>query len=157
MKNFLAKVAANTNGAGVLLGLLIAWALPVQAEQKIKYSDYEIHYIGLTSSELKPEVAKLYNIPRSRSLGYLNISVLKTRNETLPKPTGAEISGKVYNLIGQSRTLNFREIKEAGAVYYITTFEFDDGDMYRFEIQTTPKDSGEPLDVKFSQRFYAGN
>lgn len=125
------------------------------AEQKIVFNEYEVHYIGLTSSELNPEVAEIYGIKRSRLLGYLSISVLK-KAEPLPKPVDAEITGKVFNLLGQSRELSFKRIQEAEAYYFISTFDFDDGDMYRFELDAKPLAAAQPLKVKFSQRFYAG-
>jgi hypothetical protein len=127
------------------------------AEQKKVYGDFEVHYIGLTSSELDKEVAKSYGIPRSRALGYLSISVLKTGISELPVAWNAKMTGEVSNLIGQTRELTFTRIQETNALYFYSTFDFYDSDMYRFHLKVTPEGTKKTLDVKFSQRFYQGN
>lgn len=126
-----------------------------RGEQKQVFGDYEVHYIGLTSSFLTPEVASAYGIDRSRSLGFLSISVLQNQaGQDLAVPVRATITGTIRNLIGQTRTLEFREIKETNAVYYISTFRFDDEDMYTIQLKATPEGQTRTFDVKFSQRFY---
>ncbi|MCP5334751.1 MAG: DUF4426 domain-containing protein [Oceanospirillaceae bacterium] len=127
------------------------------AEQKQVFGEYEVHYIGLTSSELDADVAHLYGIERSRALGFLNISVLKKPADGgMPVPVDAKISGRIMNLIGQSRDLKFTRIQETGALYFYSTFRFDDEDMYNIILQVTPEGQQRTYDVKFSQRFYQG-
>jgi len=140
----------------IILGaLMLVVSLAAGAEQKKVFGDYEVHYIGLSSNFLSPEVAKLYDIPRSRSLGYLNISVLKHGKEPMPVAQDVNIKGTIKNLIGQSRDLEFRRIREGQSVYYISTFRFDDGDMYNFDLDVQPTNAKQKnFDVKFSQRFY---
>ena len=139
---------------GALLMSLIS--LSASAEQKLVFGEYEVHYMGLSSSFLTPEVAKLYDIPRSGSLGFLNISVLqKTANDVMPAAQDVKLTGSIRNLIGQSRELEFRRIQEGKAIYYISTFRFDDGDMYNFDLDVVPSNAKQKnFDVKFSQRFY---
>ena len=100
------------------------------------------------------EAAEAYDIPRSRSLAYLSISVLKTAKDTVPTPVTAELTGTIKNLIGQSRTIDFREIKETNAVYYVSTFRFDKNEIYRIDLDVTPEGTSRTFDVKFSQKFY---
>jgi len=139
---------------GVLLLSLIS--VNVNAEQKVVFGEYEVHYMGLSSSFLTPEVAKLYDIPRSGSLGFLNIAVLqKSKGGQVPASLNANLKGSIRNLIGQSRELEFRRISEGPSVYYISTFRFDDGDMYNFDLDIVPNNAKQKnFDVKFSQRFY---
>lgn len=125
-----------------------------RGEQKQVFGDYEVHYIGLNSSFLPEDVAEAYDIPRSRSLAYLSISVLKNVKNDVPTPVTAELRGTIKNLIGQSRTIDFREIKETNAVYYVSTFRFDKNEVYRIDLDVTPEGSSRTFDVKFSQKFY---
>ena len=126
-----------------------------RGEQKQVFGDYEVHYIGLNTTFLSPEVARAYGITRSRALGYMSISILKKGQAgELAKPITGSVEGQLRNLIGQSKTLEFKEIKESNAVYYITTFRFDDEDMYNINLQVTPQGQSRTFDVKFSQRFY---
>ena len=137
----------------LVLGL---FSMQSSAEQKQVFGEYEVHYMGLSSSFLTPEVAKIYDIPRSRALGFLNISVLqKTAKAEMPEALNATVSGKIRNLIGQSRDIEFRRVQEGKAIYYISTFRFDDGDMYNFDLDIVPSNAKQKnFDVKFSQRFY---
>lgn len=124
-------------------------------EQKQVFGDYEVHYIGLNSTFLTPEVAKAYDITRSGSLGYLSVSILKKAAKgELAKPVSGRVEGQLRNLIGQAKTLQFKQVKESNAVYYITTFRFDDEDMYNLNLKVTPDGQTRTFDVKFSQRFY---
>lgn len=126
-----------------------------RGEQKEVFGDYEVHYIGLNSTFLTPDVAEAYGITRSRALGYLSISILKKgKKDSLGKPVTGKVTGQLRNLIGQSKELEFKEVKETNAVYYISTFRFDDGDMYNITLQATPDGQKREFDVKFSQRFY---
>lgn len=143
----------------IALSLLLLSSLSIadnQGEQKQVFGDYEIHYIGLTSSELDKNVAKLYGIERSRNIGFLNISVLKKGQGPLPVAWNAKIKGTMFNLIGQSRELSFTRVQETSALYFYSTFDFYDQDMYRFDLKVTPEGSNRTFDVKFSQRFYRG-
>ncbi len=139
--------------------LLCLVSISASAEQKLVFGEYEVHYMGLSSDFLTPEVAKIYDIPRSRSLGFLNISVLqKTKGGQVPAALDAELTGSIRNLIGQSRELEFRRVREGQAIYYISTFRFDDGDMYNFDLDVVPSNARQKnFDVKFSQRFYEEN
>lgn len=128
----------------------------IQGEQKQVFGDYEVHFIGLTSSELDKDVAKLYGIIRSRNIGFLNISVLKKGLAPLPVAWNAKIEGTMSNLIGQSQTLSFTRVQETSALYFYSTFDFYDQDMYRFNLKVTPDGQTRAYDVNFSQRFYRG-
>lgn len=143
--------------ASLISGLLLCLAsFSASAEQKQVFGDYEVHYMGLNSSFLTPEVAKVYDIPRSGSLGFLNISVLQhSKGNPLPAALDAQVVGTIRNLIGQKRELEFRRVREGKAIYYISTFNFDDGDMYNIDLDIVPSNAKQKnFDVKFSQRFY---
>ncbi|MAD44546.1 MAG: hypothetical protein CMI02_05975 [Oceanospirillaceae bacterium] len=141
-----------------LFALLSAFSLPAVAdrgEQKQVFGDYEIHYMGLNSSFLEPEVAEAYGIPRSRSMGYLSISIMKTTtDEDVPEALTGDVRGQMQNMIGQKKELEFKEIKERNAIYYISTFRFDQEDVYKFTLQVSPDGESRTFDVKFDQRFY---
>lgn len=126
-----------------------------QGGQMQVFGDYEIHYMGLTTEFLKPDVAAAYNITRSRSMGYLSISILKRDNNGgMAKPMTGQVKGQIRNLLGQSRELSFNEVKQGESVYYLSTFRFDDKDMYNIRLQVSPSDISRSFDVNFSQRFY---
>lgn len=137
---------------------LLSLSLPAFAgggEQKQVFGDYEVHYIGLTTTFIEPDIARAYQIERSRNLGFLNISVIRrSANEEVGTPVKAEVTGKILNLIGQSSSLEFKEIRETNAVYYINTLRFEEDETYRISLKVKPEGSDRTFDVNFSQRFY---
>ena len=126
------------------------------AEQKQVFGDFEVHYMVMPSSELDKEVARQYGIPRSRQLGYITLSVLKKGVDVMPVAWNAEITGTLANLIGQQKTLSFKRIQETGALYFFTTFDYLDDNIYRFNIQVTPEGDKREYDLKFSKHLYHG-
>lgn len=135
-----------------ILGVLVAPLLC--AEQKISVGAYEVHYIGLNTAFLSPKVAQAYQIERSKNRGYLSISVLKTQANAMAKPVKATVAGTMTNLLGQSKSIHFRQISEPNAWYQIATFNFDRRDLYRIQLKVTPV--GAPaFNVQFEQKFYA--
>lgn len=141
--------------AGLLLVLSNITMADSRGEQKQVFGDYEVHYIGLTSNFLSPETAQAYDIQRSRTMGFLSISVLDANKKNdLAVPVTAKVTGTIRNLIGQSTELEFKEIKETGSVYYISTFRFDNEDRYNIDLKVTPTGQKRSFDVKFSQQFY---
>jgi len=136
--------------------IFIMLASFASAEQKKVFGEYEVHYIAFTSSELDKDVAKSYGIPRSGSLGYMSISVLKTGISEMPVAWNATLEGTMSNLLGQTRELEFTRIQETGALYFHSTFDFYDQDMYRFHIKVKPDGQKREFDLKFSQKFYKG-
>src|SRR5690554_4462939 len=107
--------------------------------QKQVFGQYEVHYIGLTSNFLSPETAVAYGIERSRTMCFISISVLDTKdNKDVGTFITAKVEGTIKNLIGQSRVLEFKEIKETDAVYYVSTFRFDRSEEHTSELQSRP-------------------
>ncbi len=137
-----------------LLCSVQAYAAVDRGEQKQVFGQYEVHYIGLTSSFLDAETAAAYGIERSRKLGYLSISVLKTADNAAPQGVKASLTGTIKNLIGQTRSIDFKEVVETGAVYYISTFPFHEEEVYRIQLKVTPEGQTRTYDVNFSQKFY---
>ncbi len=136
--------------------LLSSMSLHLAAEQKEVFGNYEVHYILINSTELPPAAAKAYDIPRSSNLAFLNISVLEKQDDgQLPKPIPAIVTAKFKNLIGQEKTLNMKEIRETGAIYYVSTFPFPEEEMLRFTFQVkTHADQPSAFVVNHNQKLY---
>ncbi len=123
--------------------------LLLQAEQMQKFGDWEVHYILVPTTFLKPAIAEQYGIVRGRDRAYLNISVLDRDLD----PVSIGIDGTMTNLLGQQQDLEFREVREGSAIYYLTTIKYTDREVLRFEILVTPpEDSSKTL--KFQQQMY---
>lgn len=89
------------------------------AENMKKLGSFNVHYMAIPATFLTPEIAKTYDILRSRYNGLINISVLDNTQANTPAKHVA-IIGTAKNLAGQSKTIEFTEVKEGDAIYYLS-------------------------------------
>jgi len=135
----------------------LAFLLPFMAaaEQSQKFGDYTIHYIAFTTDQLTPEVAKYYQIPRSKNRVLVNISVLKkTSDKVLGTPVRAKVVGEAKNLSEQLREVKLREIVEENAIYYIGDTQINNEETLRYTFQITPEGEAKPYQLSFQEQFY---
>lgn len=130
------------------LGVLIL-AAGAGAEQMRRLGGWDVHYILLPTTFLKPDVAAGYGITRGPDLALLNISVLSPDG----KPTLVGIEGTVTNLLSQQEPLSFSETREGDAVYYLATIRYTDREVLRFAIDISPPD-GTKQRLEFQQQMF---
>ena len=106
-----------------LFSILLSTGL--HAEQKIEDENYIVHYSAINTTMLTPDVAKLSGITRSSNRAMLNLAVQKKKKDGTHIGVVAQLKGKVTNLIGQKRTLDFNLVTEGSAVYYLAEFFID--------------------------------
>lgn len=134
----------------LLMVLLFCFNLPVIAAQFQTFANQEVHYIALTSTFLQPDIAQKYAIKRSKYNGIINITVLDKNADN--QAVRAAISGSAQNLLGQTHPLNFIEIKEGDALYYIADYPFTNEEIVNFNI--TIKAQNKTNILKFQHKFY---
>lgn len=132
--------------------LLWASILPATAEQKQTVGNYDIHYMALSSTFITPAIAKAYGIERSRYNGIVNITVLDMSQKGNP-PVAIEISGIANNLLDAKMPLDFKEIREGKAVYYIAQVPYRDDQDINFSIAIKHL-SKLNTTLNFNQKFY---
>lgn len=135
----------------LLLSLLIL-SLPSFAGQFVQIKNVEVHYSAFNSTFLTPKVARAYQLQRSGYNALLNISVLDISQAGKPA-ISATISGSAKNLLGQTKQLTFKEIKEQNAIYYIAELPITNEETFRFDIDVSAGIKGAGK-VKFNQKFY---
>jgi len=135
----------------LIVFLAAAFIASATAENMKKMDNINVHYIALGSTFLTPEIAKAYGIERSRYKGLVNISVLDNTQDGHPAKT-VFISGKARNDVGQIKSLEFMEVKEGDAVYYLAQVNYTHEETIYFDIMIT--DKGQQHNLKFSQKFY---
>jgi hypothetical protein len=123
----------------------------VFAENMKKLGSMQVHYMAINATFLTPKVAKAYDIERSRFNGLINISVLDDTKPSTPAKA-VTIQGKARNDIGQIKTLEFDEVKEGDAIYYLAQIKYSDEETFYFDI--TINDGKETQQLKFKQKFY---
>jgi len=121
------------------------------AENMKKLGTMNVHYMAIGSTFFTPEIAKVYGITRSRYNGLINISVLDNTKKGTPAKS-VSISGKAKNNLGQFKTLEFKEVKEGNAIYYLAQVNYNNEETIHFDLSIT--DGKEEQQLKFSQKFY---
>ena len=138
----------------ITLFILTMTASSVMAESSKDFGNYVIHYNAFRSDTLEPEVAKAYNLTRRNNRAILNIAVLKKVMNTTGTPTAATITGHASNLTGQLKKLEFREIKEGTAIYYLAETQFSDGEFLKFKLKVSIDGEEHAARLKFDKRFF---
>ena len=116
--------------------------------------DFVVHFSAQTTDQLAPDVARAYNIVRSKSRAMLNVSVIrKSDNQSVP----ASISVKTTNLTGQLKKVTMRKIEEPGdtvAIYYIGETSVANRETLLFDISVKPEGQSAMSEVRFKRQFY---
>ncbi len=107
--------------------------------------------MAINSTFLTPEIAKAYGLERSRYKGLINISVLDNSQKGNPAKS-VILTGKARNDVGQIKSLEFTEVKEGDAVYYLAQVNYANEETIYFDINIS--DKGKQHNLKFSQKFY---
>ncbi|GGP40042.1 DUF4426 domain-containing protein [Shewanella saliphila] len=136
----------------VLLMSLLSVIGVAHAEQKQQVGNFDIHYMALNSTFITPQIAKTYGIERSGYNGLVNITVLNTQLPDNPA-VEVEISGVANNLIDARMNLDFKEIREGNAIYYIAEVPFRDDQEVNFTVAIKYTNQLNTT-IKFKQKFY---
>ncbi len=113
--------------------------------------DHVVHFSAQSTDQLPPEVARAYNIVRSKNRAMLNVSVLE---EATSKPVAAAVTVKTVNLTGQLKNVTMREINEQDAIYYIGEVPVANRETLIFDISVMADGSDESSDVRFKRQFF---
>lgn len=113
--------------------------------------EYVVHFSAQSTDDLSPDVARAYNIVRSKNRAMLTISVVRqSDNASVP----ADIAVKTVNLTGQLKNVAMREIEEQDAVYYVGETPVANRETLIFDITVTPEGAGQSSEVRFKREFY---
>lgn len=131
----------------LLLALLLS--APAHAEQKQMLGPYESHWAVVQSTFFSEAVAGKYGIVRGRDRALMNLSFLDPSLTPVP----VSLKGVARNLLGQEVALDFREVREGPAIYYLAEVRHTDRETLRFSIQVTTPD-GETREMTFQQQMF---
>lgn len=113
--------------------------------------EHIVHFSAQSTDQLPTDVARAYNIVRSKNRAMLNVSVLR---ESDGKPVVADIKVKTVNLTGQLKNITMRQINEGDAIYYIGEVGIENRETLVFDISVTPEGETRPAEVRFKREFY---
>ncbi|HGM5554319.1 TPA: DUF4426 domain-containing protein [Pseudomonas putida] len=131
------------------LSLSAVAADAIKGERKEVFGDVTVYYNTFNSTFLTPEIAKAAELIRSKNQGVINVSVIKDG-----KPLIANVTGTVKDLTSQSVPLNFRQVTEQGAIYYIAQYPVEQQETRTFEIKVQNGDKVNT--INFNQELFPG-
>ena len=119
------------------------------------FGNYVLHFNAISTNQLAPEVARAYNIVRSKNRAMLNVSIIKSLDGGLGVSQAAAVTATAANLTGQLKNLTLREIREDNAIYYIGDVAVANSETLIFNIDVVPEGETDRLSVRFSRQFFA--
>lgn len=128
-------------------------AVVLSTESSKDFGDYVIHFNALGTDQLTADVARQYDIGRSRNRAILNVSILR-KDDGMGTPVTGSVSASAINLTGQLKNIALREIEEGSAVYYIGEVSITDGEQLLFTIDATPLNEPSRFTVRFKKQFF---
>jgi len=144
---FIGQIAACGGG-----GETTVPTAPPSRDTSANIGDHVVHFNALSTEQLSPEVARAYNIVRSKNRAMLNVSVLEAAGG---KAVTATVTVKTVNLTGQLKNVVMRKIQEQDAIYYIGETPVANRETLVFDITVTPDGTSEPFQLKFQRQFYS--
>jgi hypothetical protein len=131
---------------------LVVFSSRTLAQQSETFGPFELHYSVVNTTFLQPSVAATYSITRGEKNAILNLAVRENVAEG-SKPLGMTLQGRTWDLI-QNQALEFKEIREGEAIYYIAEFPFINEEWRFFEVNFRPEGAQQTYTFKFKQQLY---
>ena len=115
------------------------------------FGDETVHFNLFSSKLLSPSIAKASGFTRAADIVLLNVALVKGKAHN---GSPAKVIGYYKNLMQQQRAIEFREIKETNATYYIASIRITNQDILHFSIDVTPIGSEKTHNIQFSRKMY---
>ena len=117
----------------------------------VDIGDHVVHFNALTTDQLPPEIARAYDLGRSKDVAMLNVSVIRKSDNA---PVAAVVSFNTVNLTGQLKDVSMRQINEQEAIYYIGKTRVANRETLVFDISVKPEGEQRASEVRFKREFY---
>ncbi|MEH6580708.1 MAG: DUF4426 domain-containing protein [Halioglobus sp.] len=132
--------------------LALLFAAGPQAQQSETFGPYELYYSVVNTTFIEPSVAANYGITRGEKRAILNLAVRENLAEGSEARTML-LKGKTWDLI-QNQELEFKEIREGSAIYYIAELKFINEEWRFFEVDFRPEGADQSYKLKFKHQLY---
>lgn len=132
---------------------LLFFIATVQAQQSEMFGPYELHYSVVNTTFLEPETAATYGITRGKQRAILNLAVREHLADGSNVGRAAMLKGKTWDLI-QNQPLEFMEVREGQAIYYIADFKFINEEWRFFEVNFRPDGADQTYTFTLKHQLY---
>ena len=132
--------------------LLLSFGSHANEQTFTNFGNYKVLHTVFNSSFIKPDVASAYNLTRGKDQVLINIALVRSIGKGVSNGLPAKISGTVANLMQQQKNLEFIEIKEQDATYYLAPLRIDNEEVLHFNINVNS--DGKDYPITFSKKLY---
>lgn len=134
------------------LALLLCIAPGATAQQSERFGPYELHYSVVNTTFLEPRVASTYGITRGKNRAILNLAV-REHVDAGTRPRRMQLQGSTRDLI-TGQELEFQEVREGEAIYYLAEFRFINEEWRFFTIDFRPEGADETFRFELKHQLY---
>jgi len=117
----------------------------------VDIGDHVVHFSAQATDQLPPEIARAYNIVRSKNRAMLTVSIVE---EGTTRSVTGDVSVKTVNLTGQLKNVTMRPIQEQDATYYIGETPVANRETLVFDLNVRPDGVDDASDMRFKRQFY---
>lgn len=137
----------------IALALLLGSVLSQAQAGSQQMGRFEVLYSIVNTTFVEPETAAVYQLVRARDRAFINIAVREKLPEGGDRAVTAKIEGRSWDFY-ETDYLEFQEVQEGDAIYYIADFDFNDGEVRFFNLQVLPAGQSRSQPLKFHQKIY---
>ncbi len=138
----------------LMVGLLSSMlSINSHAQENTSYEldNHIIYYNVFNSTMIPPDIARVHNLVRAKDQVYVNVALVKkTGGNGIP----AIISGYHRNLMQQKFELEFIEIKEPEATYYLAPIRFINEEILHIDITVKSLDKTDAGALTITKKLY---
>lgn len=135
----------------MLLLFSISTITLAQNNTSYEIDEHIIYYNVFNSTIIPAEVAQAYNLVRAKDRVYVNVALVKKSGGN---GIAANITGSHRNLMQQKIPLEFIEIKEATATYYLAPIRFNNEEILHIDITATSLDNSDTGSFTITKKLY---
>lgn len=122
-----------------------------QKNTSYELNNHIIYYNVFNSTMIPADIAKIHNLVRAKDQAYVNVALVKkTGGNGIP----AIISGQHRNLMQQKFELEFIEIKEPTATYYLAPIRFINEEILHIDITVKSLDKTDAGSLTITKKLY---
>ena len=137
-----------------LILLALMPTIAVQAQQSEMFGPFELHYSVVNTTFLEPSVAAAYGITRGKERAIVNLSVREHLEAGGQVGRAMQLKGTTWDLLQKMEELEFQEVREGPAIYYIAELKFLNEEYRFFEVHFRPEGAQQTYTFDLKHQMY---
>ena len=138
----------------ILILLTLGPAFSANAQQSKMFGPFELHYSVVNTTFIEPSVAATYGITRGKERAILNLSVREHLDAGGDIGRAMQLKGTTWDLLQKTDELEFQEVREGPAIYYIAELKFLNEEFRFFEVYFRPEGAQQTYTFELKHQMY---